>query len=59
MANLDTRVVVGKFHGGSLMGPVWTIGWLFTIGFAHLHLVKGFLALILWPYFLGQVLAHP
>lgn len=41
----------------ALVGPIWCIGWLFTIGYAHLHFWKGFLALILWPYYLGTVLA--
>jgi hypothetical protein len=48
-----------KFDGASLMAPVWIMGWLFTIGFAHLHLIKGFLGLILWPFYLGSVLARP
>ncbi len=37
----------------SLGGVVWLIGWLFTIGYAHLGWWKGLLGLILWPYFLG------
>lgn len=41
---------------GGLAGPVWIIGWLFTIGYAHLGSAKGFLALIVWPYFLGVAL---
>lgn len=34
-------------------GLVWIAGWLFTIGFLHLSLWKGVLALVLWPYYLG------
>ncbi|HTO92238.1 MAG TPA: hypothetical protein VMJ70_14000 [Candidatus Sulfotelmatobacter sp.] len=49
---------MGKFDGSSFMAPVWIMGWLFTIGFLHLHFVKGFLALILWPVYLGSALAH-
>ena len=40
-------------NGGTLLGPLWGIGWLFTIGYLHLGFWKGVLALIVWPYFLG------
>ncbi len=40
----------------SSAGLFWVAGWLFTIGFAHLTFWKGFLALILWPYYLGAML---
>jgi len=33
--------------------PLWAIGWLFTVGFLHLSFAKGFLAILLWPYYLG------
>lgn len=36
--------------------PVWLMGWLFTIGFAHLGFWKGVLALLIWPYYLGSLL---
>ena len=36
--------------------PFWAIGWLFTVGYLHLPLAKGFLAIVLWPYYLGQKL---
>ena len=38
---------------GGTGGPIWFIGWLFTIGFAHLGFAKALLGLIVWPYFLG------
>jgi len=38
---------------GEIVGPVWAIGWLFTIGFLHLAFWKGVLAIVLWPYYLG------
>jgi hypothetical protein len=59
MPGSDTKIVVGKFGGGSLLAPIWTIGWLFTIGYVHLHFWKGLLALILWPFYLGNTLSHP
>jgi hypothetical protein len=37
-------------------GPIWVIGWLFTLGFAHLPFLKAVLALVLWPYYLGAAL---
>jgi hypothetical protein len=40
-------------HGGVLAGPLWGIGWLFTIGFLHLSFWKGVLAILIWPYYLG------
>jgi len=35
-------------------GPIWFIGWLFTIGFAEITGWKILLALIVWPLYLGQ-----
>jgi hypothetical protein len=35
------------------LGTLWFVGWLFTIGIAHLSFWQGVLALIIWPYFLG------
>ena len=37
-----------------IMGPIWFIGWLFTIGFLKLTFFKGVLAILLWPYYLGD-----
>lgn len=37
-----------------LAGPIWFIGWLFTIGFANLTFWKAVLALIIWPFYLGN-----
>jgi hypothetical protein len=41
---------------GALMGPIWVIGWLFTIGFVGLPFWKSLMAIALWPYFLGVAL---
>ncbi len=38
---------------GTVMGPMWAMGWLFTIGFLRLSFWKGVLALVIWPYDLG------
>jgi len=40
----------------TLIGPIWFIGWLFTIGFAGLVWWEILLAIIIWPYFLGRAL---
>lgn len=41
----------------SIVGPIWFIGWLFTIAFAKLSFWKATLALIIWPHYLGSALA--
>ena len=51
----NTRYVYRSSDLGGVMGPLWIMGWLFTIGFLHLTFLKGVLALVLWPYFLGVV----
>jgi len=35
------------------LGPLWLIGWVFTIGYLQLNFKKGFLAIVIWPYYLG------
>lgn len=40
----------------TLVGPIWFIGWLFTIGYAGLVWWQILLALVIWPYFLGRAL---
>ena len=37
----------------TFVGGVWFAGWLFTLGFLHLTVWKGVLALVVWPYYLG------
>ncbi|MBK9096930.1 MAG: hypothetical protein IPM14_02185 [bacterium] len=46
-----------KVEVAGIMGPIWFIGWLFTIGFLKLSFFKGLLALLLWPYYLGDFFA--
>ena len=38
----------------SSVGLAWAAGWLFTIGFLQLSFWHGVLAILLWPYFLGD-----
>jgi hypothetical protein len=42
-----------KGTSGALSGTIWFIGWLFTIGFAHLIWWKIILGIVVWPLFLG------
>jgi hypothetical protein len=52
----DKKTIQGKMEVAGLVGPLWCIGWLFTIGFSHLGFGKAVLALALWPYYLGRAL---
>jgi hypothetical protein len=46
-----------RSHAEYSLGPLWFIGWLFTIGYVHMPFFwKGVLALIIWPYYLGNYL---
>lgn len=46
-----------KVENHSFTAFSWFAGWLFTIGFLSLPFWKGLLAIILWPYYIGQVIA--
>jgi hypothetical protein len=48
---VDVERIRIEQHG--FMGTLWFAGWLFTIGLLHLTFLRGALALILWPYYLG------
>ena len=37
-------------------GVFWTIGWMFTIGFAKLGFWKALLGVLVWPYYLAVTL---
>jgi len=39
-------------------GLFWFGAWIFTIGFLRLTLWKALLALIVWPYYIGEALRH-
>ena len=36
------------------VGPIWFIGWLFTVGYTYLEWCQILLAIVVWPYFLGR-----
>jgi hypothetical protein len=50
---MDKRIANAS---GAIAGVIWFIGWLFTIGFAHLVWWKIIVGVVVWPLFLGQVL---
>lgn len=45
-----------RCHAG-VSAPLWTIGWLFTIGFLGLAFWKAVLAILIWPWYLGVALS--
>ncbi len=45
------KIIISQGDG---LCALWLIGWLFAIGFLKLDFGKGFLALFVWPYFLGK-----
>lgn len=38
-------------------GIPWFVGWMFTIAFSHLGGGHAILAVIAWPYYLGDTIA--
>ncbi len=46
-----------RADAGTVFGPVWIVGWLFTIGYCGMPFFwQGVLALLIWPYYLGAAL---
>lgn len=43
-----------KIEHQTLSGGLWIIGWLFVVGFLKLSFWEGVLAIIVWPYYLGN-----
>lgn len=43
-----------KVENHSFTAFSWFAAWLFTIGFLDLSFGKGLLAVLLWPYYIGQ-----
>lgn len=37
-------------------GAGWFVFWLFTISFGQLSVGQALLAIVIWPYYLGQAL---
>ncbi len=52
----DTKQGCRSTDFGVLIGSIWLMGWLFTIGWLGFSFWKAVLALIIWPYFIGVAL---
>jgi len=52
-ASMDKKI---RIEHHSLWGGAWFAAWLFTLGYLDLGFLKGVLAIVLWPYFLGDSL---
>ncbi len=46
-----------KIEQHGFAGALWVVGWLFTIGFLEFTFWEGVLALLIWPYYLGEALS--
>lgn len=42
----------------SSVGLIWIAGWLFTIGYLKLSFWTGLLAVVIWPYSIGDALTR-
>ena len=47
-----------KIENHTFGGALWFAGWLFTIGFLDLRVVRAVLAIVVWPYYLGVRVAQ-
>ena len=43
-----------KIEHHTVSGGLWFAAWLFTIGYLHLSFLQGVIAVIIWPYYLGN-----
>ncbi len=46
-----------KIEQHTVSGGVWIAFWLFTIGYLKLTFWQGVLAVVIWPYYLGNALS--
>jgi hypothetical protein len=51
---MNTERTKIKVEQAGNMGVIWIGGWLFTLGFLKLAFWKGVLALLVWPYYIGE-----
>lgn len=50
---LENKPIINQVQVGSILGPIWFIGWLFTLAFANLAGWQILFSLVIWPYYLG------
>ncbi len=48
-----------KVEQHTVSGGVWFAAWMFTIGYLKLSFWQGVLAIVIWPYYLGEFFATP
>jgi len=53
---MDKNIIIAH---QDFLGTIWTIGWLFTIGYLRLSFWKGVLGLFIWPYYMGVHFKKP
>jgi hypothetical protein len=47
-----------EYRSGTLFsGATWFVFWLFTIGYVQLSFGKAVLAVVIWPWYLGNALS--
>lgn len=46
-----------KIKNESFTAFSWFAAWLFTIGFLKLSFWNGVLAIVIWPYYIGNYMA--
>jgi hypothetical protein len=46
-----------KVEQHTFTGGMWMASWMFTIGWLHLTFWQGVLALLIWPYYIGNHVA--
>jgi hypothetical protein len=49
----ENKTNILKVENGNVVGSIWFIGWLFTLGFAKITWWQSVIAVLLWPYYLG------
>jgi hypothetical protein len=38
----------------NVLGGLWAIGWLFSIGYLQMRFWQGVKAIFIWPYYMGK-----
>jgi hypothetical protein len=51
------RTTISRNQTTVTVSGLWFGGWLFTIGYAHPHFWQIVLALLIWPYYVGDAVA--
>ena len=49
----ENKPIINQVQVGSILGPIWFIGWLFTLAFANLAGWQILFSIVIWPYYLG------